>query len=177
MLKQEKDFQHEADFLAAVLERDDIPKDMRDYITGVVMDSAGRVSLYTPAVLRVAWPLIRRQQHASGDAFWQAIVIALRAFADEETDQLLSEINKATRASEEQTEGRNSLTELAGHLAAVLAHPETPAALHSAIANEISTWSSAYLDAVSKTDPYIAACLLYHRRAQREQTEGGRDDG
>ena len=97
MAEQEKNFQHEADFLAAVLEHDGIPRDMRDYITSVVMDSAGRVSLYTPAVLRVAWPLIRQQEHTSGEGLWWAIIGALRTFAAKETDQLLSEIHETTR--------------------------------------------------------------------------------
>jgi hypothetical protein len=172
MAEQEKDFQHEADFLAALLEHDDTPEDMRDYISNLVLELQGEVSLYTPAVLRVAWPLIRQQEHTSGDALWRAIVIALRAFADEETDHLLSEISNATRAAERQAKDRNSPAELAGHLAAVLAHPETPAALYNAIVNELGAWSSDYCNAVSDTVPYIESCLLHHQREQQEQTEG-----
>ena len=172
MAEQEKDFQHEADFLAAILEHDEIPQEMREYISELVLEIQGKVSLYTPAVLRVAWPLIRQQREASGQALWWAIVGALRAFADEETDQLLDEINKATRASEERIEGQHSLADLAGHLSAVLTHPETPPELYDAIANEISAWSNDYLDAVSKTAPYIESCLLYQRREREEK--GGR---
>ena len=173
MTEQEKDFQHEADLLAALLEHDDVPPDMCDYISNLVLELQGEVSLYTPAVLRVTWPLIRRQEHASGDALWASIMVALRAFADEETDQLLDEISEATREAERQAKGRNSPAELAGHLAAVLTHPETPAALYEAIANQITAWSSDYCNAVSDTVPYIESCLLYHQREQQEQTEGG----
>ena len=176
MAEQEKDFQHEADLLAALLEHDDVPPDMCDYISNLVLELQGAVSLYTPAVLRVTWPLIRRQEHASGDALWQSVVIALRAFADEETDQLLDEISEATREAERQAKGRNSPAELAGHLAAVLAHPATPAELYTAIANQLSTWSNAYCSAVSETVPYIESCLLYQQREQQERTEGGSKD-
>jgi hypothetical protein len=174
MAKQEKDFQHEADLLAALLEHDDVPPEMCDYISNLVQEFQGGVSLHTPAVLRVTWPLIRQQEHASGDALWQSVVIALRAFADEETDQLLDEISEATREAERQAKGRNSPAELAAHISAVLTHPETPAPLYEAIANQLSTWSNAYCSAVSDTVPYIESCLLYH---QREQTEGGSEDG
>ena len=177
MAEQEKDFQHEADFLAALLEHDATPEEMRDYISDLVLEFQGGVSLYTPAVLRVVWPLIRRQEHASGEAFWRSIVIALRAFADEGTDQLLDEISNATRAAEGQAEGPDGPAELAAHLSAVLKHPETPAPLYEAIANEISRWSSDYCNAVSETVPYIESCLLYHRREQRERAEGGGADG
>ncbi len=173
MAEQEKDFQHEADLLAAILEHDGVPQDVCNYISDMVLEFQGEVSLYTPAVLRVVWPLIRQQEHTSGDALWQSVVIAIRAFADEETDRLLSEINEATRAAERQAEGRNSRAELAGHLAAVLAHPATPAPLYEVIANQLSTWSNAYCNAVSETVPYIESCLLYHQREQQEQTEGG----
>ena len=88
MAKQEKNYQHEADFLAALLEHNNTPQEMRDYISDLVLDLQGEVSLYTPAVLRVAWPLIRQQEHTSGAALWWPIVGALRAFADEETDQI-----------------------------------------------------------------------------------------
>ncbi len=101
MAEQENKFQHEADFLAAILEHDGVSQDMRGYISDMVLEFQGEVSLYTPAVLRVAWPLIRQQARASGDALWQSIRVALRTFADEETDQLLDEISNATRASGE----------------------------------------------------------------------------
>ena len=190
MAEQVKNFQHEADFLAAILEHDNTPKDMRDYISEVVLSSAGRVALYTPAVLRVAWPLIRRQESASGDALWWAIIGALRAFANEETDQILDEVSEATRVRKKdcgteaategddkgQHSGQHSLAELAGHLAAVLTHPETPPELYEAIANEINRFSSDYCQAVSETVPYIESCLRYHQREQREQPEGGSTD-
>ena len=51
MPEQGKDFQHEADFLASFLEHDNTPKDMCDYIGGLVFDVAGSVSLRTPPVL------------------------------------------------------------------------------------------------------------------------------
>lgn len=174
MTEQEKDFQHEADFLATLLEHDGVPQGMRGYISDMVLEFQGEVSLDTPAVLRVVWPLIRQQEHTSSDALWRSVVIALRSFADEDADRLLSGINEATRAAERQAEGQNSPAELAAHLAAVLTHPATPAELYTAIANQLSTWSNAYCTAVSDTVPYIESCLLYH---QREQTEGGSEDG
>ena len=67
----------------------------------------------------------------------------------------------------------DGIAALAEHIAAVLAHPETPEALYNAIVDELSNWSSNYLSVVDKTAPYIESCLLYHQRAQREQPEGG----
>ncbi len=88
-----------------------------------------------------------------------------------------AEIDRGVAAATERgDEGRNSPAELAEHLSAVLTHPATPAELYNAIANEVSTWSSAYCSAVSETVPYIESCLLYHQREQHERTEGGHAD-
>ena len=62
--------------------------------------------------------------------------------------------------------------ELATHIAAVLAHPDTPPALYNAIVDELCVWADAYLSAVEETAPYIESCLLYHERGRQEQAEG-----
>ena len=77
---------------------------------------------------------------------------------------------------EKPLEAPHGIAALAEHIAAVLTHPETPPPLYEAIANQLSTWSSGYLDSICNTAPYIESCLLYHQREQQEQPEGGNSD-
>jgi hypothetical protein len=89
------DYQREADFLAGLLEHPDIPSDFDDYIADVVCEIAGNVSLFTPEVLRVAWPLIRRQQGNEGEGVFSAIKMALKTFADEKSIEAMNAVSKS----------------------------------------------------------------------------------
>jgi hypothetical protein len=153
MAEQEKDFQHEADFLAAVLEHKDMPIDLTDYISDSVLEIAGGVALYTPDVLRVAWPLIRQQEGMGSPELFALMVMAIRAMADEETDQILDEIAKANReeraaAAEDDEPGDDEpelsgrivdTAELAVYISRVLRHPDTPRSLYEVMVDELAT--------------------------------------
>ena len=246
MSEQERNFQQEADFLAGILEHKEIPLDFRNYIADLVLEIADNVSLYTPEVLRVAWPLIRRQEGMGSRELFISMVMALRKLGGEETDRILDEIDKKEREDRQAAAAaaergctlmaqkkrelltqraraiiddpsrydadtrhavRNALegespdlaeyvrraeqgdtildlvkplegppdgiAALAEHIAAVLAHPETPEALYNAIVDEFTDWSNDYLNSIEKTASFIESCLLYHQSAQREQPEGG----
>lgn len=86
------DYQYEADFLAGLLEHPDIPSDYDDYIADLVCEMASRTALFTPEVLRVAWPLIRREEGNGGEGVFSAIKLALRKFADEETQSAMNAV-------------------------------------------------------------------------------------
>ena len=82
----------EADFLARVLADPEVPVDFTDYLANVIIDIQGDVSLWTPEVLRVAWPLIRRQPGNGGAGLWIAIAEAFKTFADDDTRELLRKL-------------------------------------------------------------------------------------
>ena len=186
MSEQERNFQQEADFLAGILEHKEIPLDFRNYIADLVLEIADNVSLYTPEVLRVAWPLIRQQKGLGEDALFTAMVMAFRAFADGETDRLLDEINqremekrrrRAAEAAEDdvtkdaETElPRQSTAELAGHLSAVLKHPDTPARLEHAIGRELA----AMLDSCDPDTPDMIKRTLKTYKKQKAEEKGGK---
>ncbi len=92
------DYQREADFLATLLEHPDVPAEFEEYISDLVLELTSKTTLFTPAVLRVAWPLIRRESGNEGDGVWDALKIALRAFADEEANQVMDEVSKSLYA-------------------------------------------------------------------------------
>ena len=249
MAEQDDGFQYEADFLAAILEHDDTPQPVVDYIADLVLEITNDIQLYTPEVLRVAWPLIRRQEGMGSRELFISMVMALRKLGGEETDRILDEIDKKEREDRQAAAAaaergctlmaqkkrgiltqraraiiddpsrydadtrhavRNALegnapdlaeyvrraeqgdtildlvkplegsphgiAALAEHIAAVLAHPETPEALYNAIVDEFTDWSNDYLNSIEKTASFIESCLRYHQSAQREQPEGGQAD-
>lgn len=74
----------------------------------------------------------------------------------------------------EQKKSRAELRkQLAHDLESILRNPETPAALYNAIGDEISTWSSDFLAAVSETSGYIESCLNFYHEAEEKRTKGG----
>ena len=87
------DYQREADFLAGLLEHPDMPSDFDRYISDLVCEMASRTSLFTPAVLRVAWPLIRREPGNEGEGVFSAIKMALKTFADEEANKAMNAVS------------------------------------------------------------------------------------
>ncbi|MDQ3818521.1 MAG: hypothetical protein M3362_12710 [Acidobacteriota bacterium] len=63
--------------------------------------------------------------------------------------------------------------QLARDLESILHNPETPATLYNAIGDELSTWSSDFLAAVSETSGYIESCLNFYHEAEEKRTKGG----
>ena len=97
MAEQDDRFQYEADFLAAILEHDDTPQPVVDYIADLVLELTNDVTLFTPEVLRVAWPLIRQQEGMGNRELFISMAMALRKLGGEETDRILDEIDKKER--------------------------------------------------------------------------------
>ncbi len=85
-------YRSEADFLSRVLSHPDVPIDFTGYLAGVIIDIQGDVSLWTPEVLRVAWPLIRKQPGNGGAGLFVAITEAFKTFGDDETRELLGKL-------------------------------------------------------------------------------------
>ncbi len=88
-MPDDEGYRAEADFLARVLAHPDVPIDFTDYLAGVIIEIQGDVALWTPEVLRVAWPLIRNQPGNDGAGLWGAISEAFKTFGDDETRKLL----------------------------------------------------------------------------------------
>ncbi|MEJ7713735.1 MAG: hypothetical protein WKF84_28785 [Pyrinomonadaceae bacterium] len=95
------DHQREADFLASLLEHPDLPSDFDSYIRDLVCELASRTAICTPAVLRVAWPLIRREPGNEGAGVFRALAMALNTFADEEAQRVMDEVGNGTPKPEE----------------------------------------------------------------------------
>jgi hypothetical protein len=85
MIKQQRDDKFDAEVLAAILESDDVPQEVCDYIADVIYELAGDVNLATPEVLRVAWPLIIAQYDYTDARMMQPLFIAIKAIPDDET--------------------------------------------------------------------------------------------
>ena len=85
-----KDYQHEANYLAAILECPEL-SDVHDFVTDLVLEIAGHVQLFTPEVLRVAWPLIRERE-VPGDKYFRTISMAIRAILDDEGEETLGQV-------------------------------------------------------------------------------------
>jgi hypothetical protein len=99
-MKREIDNRRDGEYLAAILEHDETPAEVCDYITDVVFELAGEVNLHTPEVLRVAWPLIMAQYEHTDATIMQPLFMAIRALAGEDGNEVISAINKTLRENE-----------------------------------------------------------------------------
>jgi hypothetical protein len=79
---------------------------------------------------------------------------------------------KSPAAAEGDGKGRNSPAELAAHLAAVMAHPETPVTLHNTIADELNSM----VGAVNFYTADMIERMLESFKKQESEDEGGRSD-
>jgi hypothetical protein len=61
---------------------------------------------------------------------------------------------------------------IAGHIAAILENPATPVGLYNAIVDEITEWSSAYLEADAHGESYIARSLDAFNRREAKRKRG-----
>ncbi len=95
------DHQRDAEFLAAILDHEDMPAEVSEYIMGVVCKLACTVSICTPEVLRVAWPIIMAQYEYTDAALMQPLFIAIRDLAGDDGNDLIDAINKELREEEE----------------------------------------------------------------------------
>lgn len=67
--------------LASILEHKDTSSTVCDYIADVVYEMAGGVTLATPEILRVAWPLIAAERELTGSEM-MPFMMAIRAMLD-----------------------------------------------------------------------------------------------
>ncbi|MBA3716117.1 MAG: hypothetical protein H0W76_27315 [Pyrinomonadaceae bacterium] len=91
-MTDEARYMSEADFLARALAHPEVPIDFTAYVAGVIIDIQDDVSLWTPEVLRVAWPLIRQQPGNGGAGLFVAVTEAFKTFADDDTRKLLGKL-------------------------------------------------------------------------------------
>jgi len=95
------DHQRDAEFLAAILDHEDMPAEVCDYITDVILELACTVNICTPEVLRAAWPLIMSQYEYTDAALMQPLWIAIRALAGDDGNEVMDAISKELREEEE----------------------------------------------------------------------------
>ncbi len=105
------DHQRDAEVLAAILEHEETPAEVCDYITDVVFEMTGKINLHTPAVLRVAWPLIMAQYEYTDAVVMQPLFMAIRALAGDEGNEVIDAIYKALRETKAQGTSRAQLTD------------------------------------------------------------------
>ncbi len=91
------DHHYAAEFFAAILEHEEMPGEVSEYITDVVLELAGDVSLFTPEVLRVAWPLIMAQYEYTDAALMMPLWIAIRELAGDDGNEVIDAITKELR--------------------------------------------------------------------------------
>jgi hypothetical protein len=101
-MKRDIDHRRDAEYLAAILEHEDVPGDVRDFITDVIFEMAGKINLHTPEVLRVAWPLIMAQYEHTDATITFPFFMAIAALAGEDWNAVLDEINKSVRGKDSQ---------------------------------------------------------------------------
>jgi hypothetical protein len=97
--------------LAAILEHEETPAEVCDYITDVVFELAGEINLHTPEVLRAAWPLIMAQYEHTDATIMQPFFMAIRALAGEDGNEVISAINKTLRENEARGRGPKHLAD------------------------------------------------------------------
>jgi hypothetical protein len=94
------DHQRDAEFLAAILDHEEMPAEVSEYIMGVVLELAGNVNICTPEVLRVAWPLIMAQYEYTDAALMMPLWIAIRELAGDDGNEVIDAISAARREPE-----------------------------------------------------------------------------
>ena len=94
------DHQRDAEFLAAILDHEEMPAEVSEYIMGVVLELAGNVNICTPEVLRVAWPLIMAQYEYTDAALMMPLWIAIRELAGDDGNEVIDAISAARRETE-----------------------------------------------------------------------------
>jgi hypothetical protein len=99
-MRREIDNRRDGEYLAAILEHEETPAEVCDYITDVVFELAGEVNLHTPEVLLGAWPLIMAQYEHTDATIMRPFFMAIRALAGEDGNEVISAINKTLRENE-----------------------------------------------------------------------------
>ncbi len=94
------DHQRDAEFLAAILSHEEMPAEVCDYITDVILELSRNVNICTPEVLRVAWPLIMAQYEYTDAALMMPLWIAIRALAGDDGNEVIDAISAARREPE-----------------------------------------------------------------------------
>ncbi len=100
------DHQRDAEFLAAILSHEEMPAEVCDYITDVILELSRNVNICTPEVLRVAWPLIMAQYEYTDAALMMPLWIAIRELAGDDGNEVIDAITKELRGTK--TEGHVS---------------------------------------------------------------------
>ncbi len=163
-MPEDDKYKAEADFLSRVLAHPDVPIDYTNYLAGVIIDIQGDVTLTTPEVFRVAWPLIRQQSGNDGNALWVAISEAFRTFGDDETQELVEKLRlDAGKRTGVKTAAPSDLAEL---ISTVLRHPETPASVRESILQGMCQYPS------DDTAPEHIRLVLEGHRAEK----GGKEE-
>ena len=165
-LSDDETLQEHADIIADLIEDEETPAILYDILTDFVLELSAQtdISLMHPTVIRAVLPEMLRSAEKAGisvtHGHWER---ARRA-------RVITESNEADNDT---SDGEaHSSDDLAGHLAAVMSHPETPDAIRESLMTGMNESFQEVSGEVDASRQYIKDSLEALRRRESEGKGG-----